>query len=116
MNDTLQNVVTERRWSALEENLGPDVMRYMHDDEVFEVMVNPDGRLWLDTFHDGFVDTGISLPEQNTKRIIYAVADLSGQVIDVQHDPSLQADIPKSRLFANCRFQAHLAAIHFVPV
>lgn len=108
MNTTLQNVVTERRWGALEENLGPDVMRYMHDDEVFEVMVNPDGRLWLDTFHDGFVDTGIILLEQNTKRIIYAVADLSGQVIDVQHDPSLQADIPKSRLFANCRFQAEL--------
>ncbi len=94
-----------------EKNLGPDIMRYMHDDNVFEVIVNPDGKLWVDTFSDGFVDTGAVMNPGDTKRIIYAVANFSGQVININEDPSLQADIPETRLFPNCRFQAELPLI-----
>ena len=91
-------IVRERRLQILEMSLGRDVMRYMHDDNVTEVIVNPDGKLWIEA-----------------KRVIYAVADLSGQVIDLKKDPSLQADIPASRLFSNCRFQAELPNIVEAP-
>lgn len=104
-------VVRERLISVLEMSLGSDIMRYMHMDNVTEVMVNPDGKLWLDMEGKGFVYTGITMPEDATKRIIYSVADLSGQVIDMKQNPSLQADIPASCLFTNCRFQAELPPI-----
>ena len=107
--------VKERRLKVLEMSLGTSVMHYMHDDNVTEVIVNPDGKLWVDTFDKGFQNTGIVLDGEETKRVIYAVADLSGQVIDLKEDPSLQADIPESRLFANCRFQAELPNIVEAP-
>lgn len=100
-----------RLLAMLENNLGEDIMRYMHDDNIFEVIVNPDGKLWVDTFSDGFLDTGIVMNPSSTKRIIYAIADLSGQTINLNADPSLQADIPASRLFSNARFQAELPNI-----
>ena len=108
-------IVRERRLQILEMSLGRDVMRYMHDDNVTEVIVNPDGKLWIDTFDKGFQHTGITIDEDEAKRVIYAVADLSGQVIDLKKDPSLQADIPASRLFSNCRFQAELPSIVEAP-
>ena len=108
-------IVRERRLQILEMSLGRDVMRYMHDDNVTEVIVNPDGKLWIDTFDKGFQNTGITIDEDEAKRVIYAVADLSGQVIDLKKDPSLQADIPASRLFSNCRFQAELPSIVEAP-
>lgn len=106
---------TLRRWDMLECNLGADILKCMHDDDVFEVIVNPDGMLWVDTFSSGFVNTGIRIEPETTKRIIYCVASLSGQVIDLAKDPSLQADIPSSHLFANARFQAELPAIVEAP-
>jgi len=107
--------VWERRLSILETCLGASIMHYMHDDNVTEVMVNPDGKLWLDTIDKGFQKTDVIMDPEDTKRIIYIIADLSGQVIDLKMDPSLQANIPESRLFANCRFQAELPPIVMAP-
>ena len=112
---TVEQEVWERRLNILETCLGTDIMRCMHDDNVTEVMVNPDGRLWLDTFDKGFQRTDMVMDADDTKRIIYTIADLSGQVIDLKTDPSLQANIPASRLFSNCRFQAELPPIVTAP-
>ena len=114
-NRAVENEVWERRLRVLETCLGRSIMQYMHDDNVTEVMVNPDGRLWLDTFDKGVVPTVVVMEPEDTKRIIYMVADISGQVIDLKVDPSLQANIPASRLFSNCRFQAELPPIVNAP-
>ena len=114
-NRAVENEVWERRLRVLETCLGRSIMQYMHDDNVTEVMVNPDGRLWLDTFDKGVVSTDVVMEPEDTKRIIYMVADISGQVIDLKVDPSLQANIPASRLFSNCRFQAELPPIVNAP-
>lgn len=115
INHAVENEVRERRLRVLETCLGKSIMQYMHDDNVTEVMVNPDGRLWLDTFEKGIVPTDVVMKPEDTKRIIYMVADISGQVIDLKVDPSLQANIPESRLFSNCRFQAELPPIVTAP-
>ena len=114
-NRAVENEVWERRLRVLETCLGRSIMQYMHDDNVTEVMVNPDGRLWLDTFDKGVVPTDVVMEPEDTKRIIYMVASISGQVIDPKVDPSLQANIPASRLFSNCRFQAELPPIVNAP-
>ena len=112
---TLDKIVWERRLQILETSLGADIMHYMHQDDVTEVMVNPDGKLWIDRFGVGFEDTGIRMDPDKTKRVIYAIADLSGNTINLKVDPSLQADIPASRLFSNCRFQAELPGLVDAP-
>jgi len=108
---TFDKIVWERRLQILETSLGADIMHYMHQDDVTEVMVNPDGKLWIDRFGVGFEDTGIRMDPDKTKRVIYAIADLSANTINLKVDPSLQADIPASRLFSNCRFQAELPGL-----
>ena len=110
-----EDKVYERHLEMLEHNMGRSIMHYMHDDNVTEIIVNPDGKLWIDTFDKGFQYTGVVMEPEDTKRIIYAVADLAGQVIDVKNDPALQAHIPASRLFASCRFQGLLPMIVEAP-
>jgi type IV secretion system protein TrbB len=38
--------------------LGPAIARFLEDDGVIEVMLNPDGRVWVDRLAGGLADTG----------------------------------------------------------
>ena len=38
--------------------LGPAIAAYLEDPGVVEVMLNPDGRLWIDRLSGGIEDTG----------------------------------------------------------
>ena len=38
--------------------LGPAIALWLEDPDVVEVMLNPDGRLWIDRLASGLVDTG----------------------------------------------------------
>ena len=38
--------------------LGPSIAAWLDDPAIIEVMLNPDGRLWLDRLGDGISDTG----------------------------------------------------------
>ena len=40
--------------------LGPAIARYLEDPGVVEVMLNPDGRLWIDRLSGGLEDTGVA--------------------------------------------------------
>jgi hypothetical protein len=44
------------------------------DPLVVEIMVNPDGRLWLDRLGEGRIDTGLLCEAAQTERIIRLVA------------------------------------------
>jgi type IV secretion system protein VirB11 len=50
--------------------LGPEVCGWLDDDGVAEVMLNPDGRLWLDRLDGGFVTTGVRMAACDAKRTI----------------------------------------------
>jgi type IV secretion system protein TrbB len=39
--------------------LGPAIAGFLEDPQVVEVMLNPDGRLWIDRLSQGLSDTGI---------------------------------------------------------
>ena len=38
--------------------LGPAIASYLEDPSIVEVMLNPDGRLWIDRLSGGLEDTG----------------------------------------------------------
>ncbi len=38
--------------------LGPAVAQFLEDPAIVEVMLNSDGRLWVDRLSDGLSDTG----------------------------------------------------------
>lgn len=41
--------------------LGPAIARFLEDPAIVEVMLNPDGRLWIDRLRDGLAQTGQTL-------------------------------------------------------
>ena len=65
--------IKKARLETLADTLGKDILRLLNDDNVFEIMLNSDGKLWVDTFDSGFVNTEIKIDASQGKRIIYCV-------------------------------------------
>lgn len=69
----------ERRRAMLLTALGFAITRALHDADVVEIMVNPDGRLWIDYLARGCVDSEIRIDPAQTERIIRLVASEAWQ-------------------------------------
>lgn len=54
--------------------LGPAIARFLEDPAIVEVMLNPDGRLWIDRLSEGLSDTGERLSAADGERIVRLVA------------------------------------------
>ncbi|MDU6141493.1 MAG: P-type conjugative transfer ATPase TrbB, partial [Bradyrhizobium sp.] len=54
--------------------LGPAIGRWLDDPDIFEVMLNPDGRLWVDRLASGLTATGETLSPADGERIVRLVA------------------------------------------
>jgi Flp pilus assembly CpaF family ATPase len=54
--------------------LGPAIAAWLEDPNIAEVMLNPDGRLWVDRLRGGLADSGTQLSAANGERIIRLVA------------------------------------------
>jgi type IV secretion system protein TrbB len=67
-------VPAERRRAMLRSALGFPIIRALHDADVAEIMVNPDGRLWIDYLSRGCIDTQVRIDPAQTERIIRLVA------------------------------------------
>src|SRR3546814_11615819 len=48
--------------------LGPAIARFLEDPAIVEVMLNPDGRLWVDRLSGGLSDTGELLSPKSVAR------------------------------------------------
>ena len=92
--------------ATLERQMQP-IMDYMIDPNVFEIYVNPDGRVWLDTFQKGRTPTDMYMEPAWTKQIIISVAALTNQILP-EEMPILSAELPDTELFSSSRFQGNL--------
>jgi len=73
--------------------LGPLLLARLEDPGVAEVMLNPDGRVWIDRFDIGLLDTGLTLPSADGERILRLVAHHVGAEIHAER-PRLAAELP----------------------
>jgi P-type conjugative transfer ATPase TrbB len=87
--------VLVRSARMLKSALGPDIAAWLEDETVVEVMLNPDGRLWLDRLVDGLIDTGARLGAADGERIIRLVAHHVGAEVHAGA-PRLSAELPES--------------------
>ncbi len=74
MSDLLSSETRERRRGMLRTAMGPAIALALEEPDVVEVLVNPDGRLWLDRHGSGRSDTGVVLTPHEAERIIRLVA------------------------------------------
>jgi type IV secretion system protein VirB11 len=85
----------ERHRTMLRTALGPDIAAALTEPQVVEVMVNPDGRLWLDRLDSGRAPTSISLQWSEVERIIRLVAShIRVEVHD--RSPIVSAELPET--------------------
>jgi type IV secretion system protein VirB11 len=75
--------------------LGPAIARFLEDASIVEVMLNPDGRLWIDRLSDGLADTGERLSPANGERIIRLVAHHVGAEVHAG-SPRVSAELPET--------------------
>jgi type IV secretion system protein VirB11 len=75
--------------------LGPRIAIWLEDAAIVEVMLNPDGRLWVDRLSDGLADTGEHLSAADGERIIRLVAHHVGAEVHAGA-PRVSAELPET--------------------
>jgi type IV secretion system protein TrbB len=75
--------------------LGPSIARWLEDASVVEVMLNPDGRLWIDRLAGGLVDTGERLSAEDGERIVRLAAHHVGAEV-YPGSPRVSAELPET--------------------
>jgi type IV secretion system protein TrbB len=73
--------------------LGPAIARFLEDASVVEVMLNPDGRLWIDRLSEGLADTGEHMSPADGERIVRLVAHHVGAEVHAA-SPRVSAELP----------------------
>jgi type IV secretion system protein VirB11 len=75
--------------------LGPSIATYLEDPNIVEIMLNPDGRLWIDRLTDGLGDTGARIAPADAERIVRLVAHHVGAEVHAGM-PRVSAELPES--------------------
>ena len=75
--------------------LGPAISSYLEDASIVEVMLNPDGRLWIDRLSGGLEDTGRRVTPADAERIVRLVAHHVGVEVHAG-SPRVSAELPET--------------------
>ncbi|ESY71768.1 conjugal transfer protein TrbB [Mesorhizobium sp. LNHC252B00] len=75
--------------------LGPAIAGFLEDPEIVEVMLNPDGRLWVDRLSQGLAFTGEQLSFADAERIVRLVAHHVGAEVHSDR-PRVSAELPET--------------------
>ena len=75
--------------------LGSSIATWLEDPAVIEVMLNPDGRLWVDRLAEGISDTGEVLSAADGERIVRLVAHHVGVEVHAR-SPRVSAELPET--------------------
>ena len=86
-------IVTDRKVAALRQAMGPVIAGALAERLVVEVMVNPDGRIWVDRIGEGRSWTGEHLAPADADRILRLLADHAGEVV-TRDSPRISATLP----------------------
>lgn len=88
-----QRKAVEVKLRSIRTNLGRHVVEALDDPTVIEIMLNPDGHLWIEYFGRGMVDVGKVLSPTSAESALSAIADLLETVVH-QDKPILEGELP----------------------
>jgi type IV secretion system protein VirB11 len=92
---TFRTEAISRGARMLRTALGPAISAWLEDPGVVEVMLNPDGRLWVDRLTEGLIDTGERLAAADGERIVRLVAHHVGAEVH-SAAPRVSAELPET--------------------
>jgi P-type conjugative transfer ATPase TrbB len=96
----------ERLKNLLESSMGKKILEFLENDDVVEIMLNDDKKLWIDTLSEGRKFTGIEISPYESERIIKVIATSLGEILN-DKNPHLGGELP----LTNDRFQGILRPI-----
>ena len=92
---SFQSEMVSRGARMLRTALGSAIAAFLEDPAVVEVMLNPDGRLWIDRLAGGLADTCEFLSAADGERIIRLVAHHVGAEVHAGN-PRVSAELPET--------------------
>ncbi len=92
---SFRSEATSRGARMLRTALGPAIAAWLEDPAIVEVMLNPDGRLWVDRLGGGLADTGETLSAADGERIVRLVAHHIGVEVH-SRSPRVSAELPET--------------------
>jgi len=101
----------QRLLQMLTTAMGVHITSLLDDPVVIELMLNPDGRLWVDRLGQGREDTGYRVSAPDAQRVVELVASSTGSVCSAD-SPLVSAELPGS----GSRFQGILPPVTSTPV
>jgi type IV secretion system protein TrbB len=75
--------------------LGPAIATFLEDPSIVEVMLNPDGRLWVDRLSGGLEDSGRLMSAADGERIVRLVSHHVGAEVHAG-SPRVSAELPET--------------------
>ena len=87
------SVSAGRTLAMLRTALGDNITNALDDPKVIEIMVNPDGRLWLDKLGIGRFDTSERVSPEEGERVVRLVASHINQDV-TPRSPIISAELP----------------------
>lgn len=94
-----------RTVEKLKVDLGDNILAYLDDDDITEIMLNPDGFIWTEGFASGLVKQ-FELSSRQAESIIGLVADMSVTTV-TRNSPIISGILP----IKDCRFEGMLPPV-----
>jgi P-type conjugative transfer ATPase TrbB len=113
MVESVVSLSKYRLYAKLYANLGESLVAWLKDHVVHEVMLNPDGKIWVDSPLEGLVHKG-TMSAAQALAIIHTVAGIQGTVVTA-HSPRLEAELPFFKTLQGERFTAQIPPVVAAP-
>lgn len=94
-SSVIQPEAFSRGLRMLRSAFGVEIAGLLDDPSIVEVMLNPDGRVWVDRLSGGLSETGIEISAADGERIIRVIAHHVGTETHAEA-PRLSAELPGS--------------------
>lgn len=92
-HDSLRDQGLERLKEGLRRDFGALCLAALNDPKVIELMLNPDGHVWIDRLGEGMMDSGYQMPASQSMKLFTTVATILGTVVNA-HNPILEGELP----------------------
>ena len=89
-----KKISEDRMIKLLKFSLG-EIVPFLEDPDVIEVMLNPDKTLWIDTLSRGMYFSELIIEPEDALRVIQTVATHINKIVD-QENPIISAELPES--------------------
>jgi Flp pilus assembly CpaF family ATPase len=90
--------------------MGAAIVGWLNDPAIVEIMLNPDGRLWIDRLAGGLEDTGKRLSAEDGDRFVKIVANHVGGEV-TPSSPRISGELPETK----ARFEGLIPPIVEAP-